>query len=65
MRKHNDPEDAYHFRLFDFVVLGSQITAEHDLVCNVHHLCVPVDAPQRFPRHHSQVGISIEWRRLG
>ena len=32
MRKHNDPEDAYHFRLFDFVVLGSQVTAEHDLV---------------------------------
>ena len=32
MRKHNDPEDPYHFRLFDFVVLGSQITAEHDLV---------------------------------
>ena len=32
MRKHNDPEDAYHFRLFDFVVLGSQVTTEHDLV---------------------------------
>ena len=32
MRKHNDPEYAYHFRLFDFVVLGSQVTAEHDLV---------------------------------
>ena len=32
MRKHNDPDDAYHFRLFDFVVLGSQVTAEHDLV---------------------------------
>ena len=32
MRKHNDPEDAYHFRLFDFVVLGIQVTAEHDLV---------------------------------
>ena len=32
MRKHNDPEDAYHFRLFDFVVLSSQVTAEHDLV---------------------------------
>ena len=32
MCKHNDPEDAYHFRLFDFVVLGSQVTAEHDLV---------------------------------
>ncbi len=23
MRKHNDPEDAYHFRLFEFVVLGN------------------------------------------
>ena len=33
MRKHSDPEDAYHFRLFDFVVLGSQITAENDIVC--------------------------------
>jgi hypothetical protein len=32
LRKHNDPEDAYHLRLFDFVVLGSQVTAEHDLV---------------------------------
>ena len=32
MRKHDDPADAYNFRLFDFVVLGSQITAEHDLV---------------------------------
>ena len=32
MRKHNDPGDAYHFRLFDFVVLGSQVTAEHNLV---------------------------------
>ena len=34
-RKHNDPSDAYHLRLFDFVVLGSQVTgltAEHDLV---------------------------------
>ena len=32
LRKHNDPEDEYHLRLFEFVVLGSQITAEHDLV---------------------------------
>ena len=32
MRKHNDPENAYHFRLFGFLVLGSQVTAEHDLV---------------------------------
>ena len=32
MRKHNDPEDAHHFRLFEFLVLGSQVTAEHDLV---------------------------------
>ena len=27
MRKHNDPEDVYHFRLFEFVVLGSQVSA--------------------------------------
>ena len=32
MRKHNDPEDAYRFRRLDLVVLGSQVTAEHDLV---------------------------------
>ena len=32
MRKHTDPEDAYHFRPFDFVVPGSQITPEQDLV---------------------------------
>ena len=32
LRKHNDPEDSYHLRLFEFLVLGSQITAEHDLV---------------------------------
>jgi hypothetical protein len=32
MSKHNDSADAFHFRLFDFVVLGSQITAEDDIV---------------------------------
>ena len=32
MLKHNDADDPYHLRLFDFVVLGSQVTAEHDLV---------------------------------
>ena len=32
IRKHNDPEDANHFRLFEFLVLGSQVTAERDLV---------------------------------
>ena len=32
MRKHNDPEDAYHFRLFEFHVLGSQVNAERELV---------------------------------
>ena len=26
--KHNDADDAYRFRLFDFVVLGSQVTAQ-------------------------------------
>jgi hypothetical protein len=30
MRKHNDP--AYHFRLFEFVVLGSQVSPERDIV---------------------------------
>ena len=32
MLKHNDAEDPYHLRPFDFVVLGSQVTAEHNLV---------------------------------
>jgi hypothetical protein len=32
MRKHNDPENAYHFRLFEFVVLGSQVSPERDIV---------------------------------
>ena len=32
MRKHNDAEDPYHLRLYDFVVLGRQVAAEHDVV---------------------------------
>jgi hypothetical protein len=32
MRKHNDPQDAYHFSLFEFVVLGSQVCPERDIV---------------------------------
>ncbi len=32
MRKHNDPEDSYHFSLFEFVVLGGQVSAERDIV---------------------------------
>ena len=32
MLKHNDAADPYHLRLFDFVVLGGQVSAEHDLV---------------------------------
>ncbi len=32
MRKHNDLQDAYHFRLFEFVVLGSQVSAKRDIV---------------------------------
>ena len=27
MRKHNDPEDPYHFDLFEFVVLGGELRA--------------------------------------
>ena len=61
--KHNDAEDPYHLCLFDFVVLGSQVTAKHDLVRNAHYLWFRLDALQRPPRHHSRVGISIEWRR--
>ncbi len=32
MRKHNDPEDAYNFCLFEFVVLGNQISPECNIV---------------------------------
>ena len=32
MRKHNDPEDAYHYRLFEYVVLGSQVSPECAIV---------------------------------
>ncbi len=31
MRKHNDPENAYHFLLFEFAVLGSQVSPERDI----------------------------------
>ena len=39
MRKHNDPEDAYHFRLFDFVVLGSQVSPKSTLCASPLALC--------------------------
>ena len=32
MRKHNDPEDPYHFDLFEFVVLGGELRAQRDIV---------------------------------
>ncbi len=32
MLKHNDPKDAYHFSLFEFVVLDSQVSPERDIV---------------------------------
>jgi hypothetical protein len=34
VRKHNrdDPADSYHLPLFEFVVIGSEVTAERDLV---------------------------------
>ena len=63
MLKHNDAEDPYHLRLFDFVVLGSQVTAEHDLVRSAHYHLIRVNDPQRLSRHHSRVWISIVWRR--
>ena len=28
LTKHNDPEDPYHFNLFEFVVLGSEFIAQ-------------------------------------
>jgi hypothetical protein len=32
LRKHNDPVDSYHFQLFESVVIGSEVTAERDVV---------------------------------
>ncbi len=32
MLKHNDSDIAYHFRLFEFVVLCSQVSPERDVV---------------------------------
>ena len=32
MRKHNDPEDPYHFKLYEFVLLGSEFLAQRDIV---------------------------------
>ena len=32
MRKRNDPEDPFHFKLFDFSVLGSELIAERVIV---------------------------------
>ena len=32
MHKHNDPEDPYHFDLFEFVVLGGELRAQRDIV---------------------------------
>ncbi len=31
VHKHSDQEDSYQFCLFDFVVMGSEVIAEHDL----------------------------------
>jgi hypothetical protein len=30
--KHNDPADSYHLPLFDFVIIGREVTAERDLL---------------------------------
>jgi hypothetical protein len=30
--KHNDPANSYHLLLFDFVVIGGEVTADRDLV---------------------------------
>jgi hypothetical protein len=32
VRKHNDPDDSYHLRFFYFVVIGSEVIAERDIV---------------------------------
>jgi hypothetical protein len=32
VQKRNDPDDSYHICLFDFVVIGSEVIAERDIV---------------------------------
>jgi hypothetical protein len=32
VHKHNDPGDSYHLRLFEIVVIGCEVKAEHDVV---------------------------------
>ena len=32
LSKHNDPEDPFHFNLFEFVVLGGEFAAQRDIV---------------------------------
>ena len=32
MRYHNDPADPYHFKLCEFVLLGSELLAQRDIV---------------------------------
>jgi hypothetical protein len=64
MHKHNDPEDAYHFRLFEFGVLGSQVRPERDIVhITFSTVCQRVDDSQRIPRNRCWLRISIEWQR--
>ena len=54
VRKHNDAADPSHFKLCDFVVLGSEIIA--------HHRRLLVDACQRAAVHYCWVGLSTELR---
>ena len=49
MQKHNDPEDRYHFDLFNFVVLGGELCAQRD--CPAATLCAsPSPSPMRCGR---------------
>ncbi len=61
MCKHNDPEDAYHLCLFEFCCAWQSDYPSYRLTTNcAHYLLICVDIFQHLPRHHNQVGISIE-----
>ena len=59
MRKHNDPEDPDHFKLYDFAFLGSELIAERDIVrITVVSLWMLTNV---LRPHHCWVGFSTEW----
>jgi hypothetical protein len=65
VRKHNDPDDSFHLRLFYFVVIGSELIAELDIVrinfSSPWMLANPlrtIAASWGFSAHLQQVGVS-------